>query len=103
MLSNFRFGYIFEIQMSSKKTYSGGEPAAKKSKTGYGTQKVWLDVDTGVDDAQAILMVLAQDNTQLLGISCVAGNSGVDQVCLNTLRVLRVAGRLDVSDTDSLI
>jgi inosine-uridine nucleoside N-ribohydrolase len=35
--------------------------------------KVWLDVDTGVDDAHAILLALRSPELDVLGISCVAG------------------------------
>ncbi|XP_019621061.1 PREDICTED: uncharacterized protein C1683.06c-like isoform X2 [Branchiostoma belcheri] len=55
-----------------------------------------LDVDCGHDDAQAIMLALTQPNVQVLGITCVAGNVDVDQVCRNVLRVLKVFGRLDV-------
>ncbi|XP_014675734.1 PREDICTED: inosine-uridine preferring nucleoside hydrolase-like [Priapulus caudatus] len=56
-----------------------------------------LDVDTGVDDAQAIMLALSQPTTcHLLAITCVAGNTSLDNVCLNTLRVLKVCDRLDV-------
>ncbi|XP_035691758.1 uncharacterized protein C1683.06c-like isoform X2 [Branchiostoma floridae] len=55
-----------------------------------------LDVDCGCDDAQAIMLALTRPNVQVLGITCVAGNVGVDQVCRNALRVLKVFGRLDV-------
>ncbi|XP_078663523.1 uncharacterized protein LOC144906799 isoform X1 [Branchiostoma floridae x Branchiostoma belcheri] len=55
-----------------------------------------LDVDCGHDDAQAIMLALTRPNVQVLGITCVAGNVDVDQVCRNVLRVLKVFGRLDV-------
>ena len=47
-----------------------------------------LDCDTGVDDAHAILMAVADPNTHLLAITCVQGNVGVDQVCYNVARTL---------------
>ena len=62
-------------------------------------QKVIIDVDTGVDDAQAIMMALsASDKFDILAIACVAGNIDVDQVCYNTLRVLTTCKRLEVND-----
>jgi len=36
-------------------------------------RKVWLDVDTGVDDAHAILLALRSPELEVIGISCVAG------------------------------
>ncbi|SDY74003.1 nucleoside hydrolase [Herbiconiux ginsengi] len=55
------------------------------------TQPVLLDVDTGVDDALAILFAVAHPEIDLLGITCVAGNTSLENVVANTLRVLDVA------------
>lgn len=58
-----------------------------------------IDADTGVDDALAILMAISRQTRHLanvLAITTVQGNADVDQVCLNTLRVLQVADRLDI-------
>ncbi|WP_105035270.1 nucleoside hydrolase [Cryobacterium aureum] len=52
---------------------------------------VILDVDTGVDDALAILFALAHPGINVLGISCVAGNASLERVVENTLRILDVA------------
>lgn len=57
--------------------------------------KLLIDVDCGVDDAQAIMIALAA-NVQVLGITCVYGNTVVENVCKNVLRVLQVCGRLEV-------
>jgi pyrimidine-specific ribonucleoside hydrolase len=54
---------------------------------------VLLDVDTGVDDACALLLAATHPRLDLRGVSCVAGNVGVDQVVTNTLTVLAAAGR----------
>ena len=59
-------------------------------------KKLLVDVDCGVDDAQAIMLALASPNVELLGITCVQGNTTVENVCKNTLRVLHVCKRLDV-------
>lgn len=55
-----------------------------------------LDVDTGVDDALAILFAVRHPDLRLRAISCVAGNTDVDQVVANTLRVLDAARAPDV-------
>ncbi|XP_062390095.1 inosine-uridine preferring nucleoside hydrolase isoform X2 [Sardina pilchardus] len=60
------------------------------------TKKLLIDVDCGVDDAQAIMIALAAPNVQVLGITCTHGNTVVDNVCKNVLRVLQVCGRLDI-------
>ncbi len=57
---------------------------------------VVLDVDTGVDDACAILLAARHPGLDLRAVSCVAGNAEVDQVVRNTLIVLAAAGRPDV-------
>jgi pyrimidine-specific ribonucleoside hydrolase len=52
---------------------------------------ILLDVDTGIDDALAILYALRHPDLDVLGISCVTGNSSVEQVVTNTLKVLDAA------------
>jgi pyrimidine-specific ribonucleoside hydrolase len=54
-----------------------------------------LDVDTGVDDAFAVLFAALHPEINLLGITCVDGNTNVDQVVANTLKVLDAAGAGD--------
>lgn len=61
-----------------------------------------MDVDTGVDDAQAIMVALADPTVEILGITCSSGNTPLDNVLKNTLRVLKVCNRLDVSFNYSL-
>ncbi|MBA2477271.1 MAG: nucleoside hydrolase [Sporichthyaceae bacterium] len=55
-----------------------------------------LDVDTGVDDALAILLALRSPAMDVRAITCVAGNADVDQVVANTLRVLDAASAPDI-------
>jgi pyrimidine-specific ribonucleoside hydrolase len=55
-----------------------------------------MDVDTGIDDALAILYAIAHPNLELLGISCVAGNAAIDQVVINTCKVLDAADADDI-------
>ncbi len=57
---------------------------------------VVLDVDTGVDDACALLLAALHPRLDLKAVTCVGGNVGVDQVVRNTLTVLAAAGREDV-------
>jgi pyrimidine-specific ribonucleoside hydrolase len=57
---------------------------------------VVLDVDTGVDDALALLFAARHPALDLRAVTCVAGNVDVDQVVANTLTVLAAAGRSDV-------
>ncbi|XP_049579863.1 inosine-uridine preferring nucleoside hydrolase isoform X1 [Syngnathus scovelli] len=59
-------------------------------------RKIILDVDTGVDDAQAIMMALSAPDVEILGITCCHGNTPLERVLKNTLRVLKVCNRLDI-------
>lgn len=54
--------------------------------------RILLDVDTGIDDAMAILFAVAHPDIEVLGIGCVAGNAPLPQVVANTLRILDAAG-----------
>jgi pyrimidine-specific ribonucleoside hydrolase len=55
-----------------------------------------MDVDTGTDDALAILYSVRHPDLEVLGISCAAGNVPIDQVVINTCKVLDAAGAGDI-------
>lgn len=55
-----------------------------------------LDVDTGVDDAYALMLAARSPRLDLRAVTCVAGNCPVDQVVSNTAYVLDVAGAAEV-------
>lgn len=57
--------------------------------------KLIMDVDTGTDDAVAILMAMASDDIDLLGICSVNGNRNVELTTDNTLRVVDYVGNGD--------
>jgi pyrimidine-specific ribonucleoside hydrolase len=59
-------------------------------------RRIVMDVDTGTDDALAILYALGHPDLDVLGISCVAGNVAVDQVMINTCKVLDAASAGDI-------
>jgi purine nucleosidase len=58
--------------------------------------KLLFDVDTGVDDALALLLGLGHPEADVVGIGTVAGNVEVDRCTENSLKVLRLVGRPDV-------
>lgn len=60
------------------------------------TTPLILDVDTGVDDAMALLYAAASPEVELIAATCVMGNVAVEQVAWNTLAVLELAGLGDV-------
>lgn len=53
---------------------------------------VWLDCDTGVDDAIALLLLDRLSSFELVGVSTVAGNVGLDKTTRNTLAVMDLMG-----------
>ena len=60
------------------------------------TTPLLLDVDTGYDDALALLLALRAPAARVLGITCAAGNHGLEQVVANTLRILDLAGAPEI-------
>src|SRR5690606_21516743 len=71
-------------------------PSPTSARIGCMPIPVILDVDTGVDDALALLFAAAHPELDLIGVSCVAGNAPLPKVVENTLRVLALAGATDV-------
>ena len=57
---------------------------------------IWIDTDTGVDDAVALLCALKLDKLAIRGISAVAGNVEHAKTFKNCRNVLAYAGREDI-------
>jgi purine nucleosidase len=55
-----------------------------------------IDVDTGIDDAFGLLYALAAPQTNIVGVSTVAGNVSLNHATRNTRAVLALAGRADI-------
>ena len=51
-----------------------------------------MDVDTGVDDAIALMLAVAQADVELVAVTCCAGNVEASQAAANTLAVLELCG-----------
>jgi inosine-uridine nucleoside N-ribohydrolase len=66
------------------------------------TGKLIIDTDAGVDDAVALFLALGYEAKQLnssiriMAITCVFGNTAVNNVAQNVLKVLKTANRMDV-------
>lgn len=62
--------------------------------------QVVIDTDAGSDDAVGILQTLGHENlhggVKVIGITCVTGNTRVDNVVVNVLKTLDTVNRLDV-------
>jgi purine nucleosidase len=59
-------------------------------------RKILIDTDTGIDDALAILVTLADPAVDVIGIGATYGNCRTAQAARNALCVLEVAGTEDV-------
>lgn len=57
---------------------------------------VILDVDTGVDDACALILVSLHPDLDLRAVTCVGGNAPLPDVVRNTLTVLEACGHTQV-------
>lgn len=59
-------------------------------------QKIIIDTDPGIDDAMAIFFALQSPELEVLGLTAVFGNGGVDNTASNAVRILETAGRGDI-------
>ena len=59
-------------------------------------RKVIVDCDPGIDDALAIILALKSKEIEVIGITTVSGNVKSLQGAKNTLKVLKLLGRLDI-------
>ncbi len=60
------------------------------------TRKIIIDTDPGQDDAVAILLALASEEFEVLGITAVAGNVPLALTELNARKIVELSGRTDV-------
>ncbi len=60
-------------------------------------QKIFIDTDCGIDDAVAIMLALSSpEEVEIAGISCVAGNTSLDNVVKNVCGLLSFFDRTDI-------
>ncbi|MEM7115546.1 MAG: nucleoside hydrolase [Chloroflexota bacterium] len=59
-------------------------------------QKIIIDTDPGIDDAMAIFFALQSPELEVLGLTAVFGNGGVENTASNAVRILETAGRGDI-------
>ena len=53
---------------------------------------VWIDCDTGVDDAVAIMLAHALEELSVVGLSATCGNQTLERTFRNTSRICRLIG-----------
>ncbi|NYE19378.1 nucleoside hydrolase [Microbacterium immunditiarum] len=61
-----------------------------------GPTPVFVDCDTGIDDALALAYLLAEPTVEVVGVGTVFGNTSVELATGNTLGLLELAGRDDI-------
>ena len=59
-------------------------------------KKIILDCDPGHDDAVAIMLAVASNEIDLLGITCVGGNATLENTKLNALKICSLLKRQDI-------
>ncbi len=57
---------------------------------------VYFDCDTGIDDALALVYLMASPEIELAGIGTVSGNIDAKRAAVNTLDLLAMGGKTDV-------
>lgn len=57
---------------------------------------LYIDCDTGIDDALALAYLLAEPRVDIVGIGTVSGNVPAERAAANTLALLEAAGRTDI-------
>ena len=58
--------------------------------------KILVDTDCGVDDSIALLLALLCEDCEVVGVTCVHGNTSRDHVLKNVARVLKHTGKAAV-------
>ena len=59
-------------------------------------KRVVIDTDPGLDDAVAILFALASGHFDVLGLTTVAGNIGLERTTANAAGLLTIMQRSDI-------
>ena len=55
-------------------------------------RKIIIDTDTGADDASALILAAKSDQVDILGVTVLVGNVGLEQSAKNALMALEMAG-----------
>jgi purine nucleosidase len=58
--------------------------------------KLLIDTDTGVDDAMGVVLALLDPRAEVVGLTTVFGNVGVERTTENTLKIAELLGRADI-------
>jgi purine nucleosidase len=64
--------------------------------SGNQKKRVLFDTDPGIDDSMAILLAFSSPEIEVVGLSTVFGNTGVDVTTANALRLVELAGHPEI-------
>lgn len=67
-----------------------------QSKPHIQTHRILLDTDPGIDDAMALFLALSSPEIEVIGLTTVFGNTGVEATTRNALNLLNFVGRPDI-------
>lgn len=56
-------------------------------------KKIIIDCDPGIDDAMAIILAMEYTDFEILGITTVFGNAGIEQATKNALKIVELSGK----------
>ncbi len=73
-----------------------GDSAVLMDAAALADSTILMDVDTGIDDAFALVYLLSRPEVKIQAITCTAGNVGARQVALNNLSLLELCGRAGI-------
>uniref|UniRef100_A0A1B6CZ87 Inosine/uridine-preferring nucleoside hydrolase domain-containing protein n=1 Tax=Clastoptera arizonana TaxID=38151 RepID=A0A1B6CZ87_9HEMI len=58
--------------------------------------RIIIDTDAGIDDAAAIFLALTDNSVQVDAITCVMGNTYIENVVVNVLKVLKISNQENI-------
>ena len=82
-----------------KRTTTFKSPVVKEISMDKNTnqpEKIIIDTDPGIDDAMAILFAFNSPEVRVEGLTTVFGNTSIEHTTANALRLVELAGRVDV-------
>nr|KAG5688616.1 hypothetical protein BaRGS_033432 [Batillaria attramentaria] len=68
----------------------------RKTRSTGQRRAIILDVDMGVDAAQALMLAASRPDVDVLAVTCVGGAVNIEHACNNALRVLKACNREDI-------
>jgi pyrimidine-specific ribonucleoside hydrolase len=89
-------GFAREANVLNAPAVRSSEQGRSSAAVGRGPFRVIIDTDPGVDDALALLLAMRSPELKIEAITAVAGNVPLDLTLPNALRMVEIAGRIDI-------